>query len=123
MKKNTMKLRSLQSIHDFCLAGDYLVIFECSMNLSYWNTLFGSHFFDSIIFNENLPKLVHIFRKEDLSHVRTIETPASYVFHFTNGFSVEKKVIVQYCNYQPQEAKHRFSFLEHVSNYAKGSER
>ena len=42
IKKEIMKLRSSQSIHDFCLAGDYIVIFECSMNLSVWNLLFGS---------------------------------------------------------------------------------
>ena len=123
VKSHTIKLRSLQSIHDFCLAGDYIVIFECPMNLSYWGLLFSPTMFQTITFNEKLTKLVHIFKKSDFTHIRTIETPSSYVFHFSNGCSFENKILIQYCNYHPQEAKQIFSLLEHMPQYANGSER
>ena len=123
VKSKEIKLRKFQSIHDFCLAGDYIVIFECSMNLSIWNVMFASSLLHAFVFDEDLPKLVHVFRKDDFSHVRTIQTPPSYVFHFTNGFSKENKVTVQYCNYYPKEAKQLFDFIAHVPNYAQGSEK
>ena len=87
VKSHTIKLREFQSIHDFCLAGDYIIIFECSINFSIWNIMFSPSILHAFVFDEDLPKLVHIFKKSDFSHVRTVKTPASYVFHFANGFS------------------------------------
>ena len=111
IKSHIMKLRSLQSIQYFCLAGDYVVVFESSMNLSYKNFLFSPTILQSLVFNENLPKLVHIFRKSDFSHVKTIETPPSFMFHFGNGFSNDNKLVIQYCNYAPKQAKELFGLL------------
>ena len=105
IKSTTMKLKNMQSIHDFCLAGDYIVIFESSMNVDKWKLLFSPTIIQGLVFNENVPKLVHILKKHDFSHVKTLETPPSYMFHFGNGFSTEDKLVVQYCNYHPKEAK------------------
>ena len=41
IKSHTFKLRSLQSIHSFCLAGDYVVVFESSIKMDYWKFLFS----------------------------------------------------------------------------------
>ena len=35
----------------------------------------------------------------------------------------KKKVTLQYCNYPPKDAKQLFSLIEHVPNYANGSEK
>ncbi len=41
--KNSIKLRIPQSIHDCCLAGDYLVVFECPVKVDLWKLIKG-HF-------------------------------------------------------------------------------
>ena len=57
------KLRSVQSIHDICLAGDYIVIFESSISLSVKKLLVSTAFLNSLVFDESLPVLMHIYRK------------------------------------------------------------
>ena len=86
MKEGSLKLRSLQSIHDFCLAGDYVVVLECPMIFSILRFIFQSTM-KSIQYDESYPTLVHVFRKSDFSHVKTIEQDPFYVFHFANGYS------------------------------------
>lgn len=87
-----------------CLAGDYIVIFESSVSFSVKRLLVSASFLTSLIFDENLPVLIHIFRKKDLSHVKTIETEPFFIFHFANGFSTDKKIVVQYARVNPKEA-------------------
>lgn len=41
LAKNTTKLRVPQSIHDCCLAGDYLIVFECPVKLDMWKFVKG----------------------------------------------------------------------------------
>jgi carotenoid cleavage dioxygenase-like enzyme len=41
LAKNTINIRVPQSIHDCCLAGDYLVVFECPVKLDTWKLLKG----------------------------------------------------------------------------------
>lgn len=89
IKDRVINLRNLQSIHDFCLAGDYIVIFECSMNLSLWKLLTSACILSPMVIDENLPVLVHVFKKSDFSHLRTIEADPFYIFHFANGCSSE----------------------------------
>ena len=96
IKSQTMKLRSLQSIHDFCLAGDYIVIFECPMMFSFLRFVFQSAL-KSIKYDEDYPTIVHIFRKSDLFHVKSIEYESFYTFHFANGYSEGNKIKIQYC--------------------------
>lgn len=38
---NTVKLRTAQSIHDCCLAGDYIVVFENPLKADMWKMLKG----------------------------------------------------------------------------------
>lgn len=70
MKKiceTTGKLREIQSIHDFCLAGDFLVIFEGPIRFNLKDLLWGNKFFfNCLSFDEQLPTLVHIYSKENL---------------------------------------------------------
>ena len=56
IKEGSLKLRSLQSIHDFCLAGDYIVILECPMIFSFLRLIFQSTF-KSIKYDESYPTL------------------------------------------------------------------
>lgn len=42
LAKNTIKLRVPQSIHDCCLAGNYLIVFECPVKLDLWKLVKGN---------------------------------------------------------------------------------
>lgn len=37
--KNNIKQRIIQSIHDFCLAGDYLIVFENPLKVDMWKLM------------------------------------------------------------------------------------
>lgn len=90
LKQSTdFKLRKLQSIHDFCLAGDYVVIFECPVYLDFFTMLRKTRL-SSMGLDQSLPTLIHIYSKKDLSFVKTLEVDPFMVFHFSNGFSNEK---------------------------------
>ncbi len=62
--KNSVKLRVNQSIHDCCLAGDYLVVFECPVKADLWMLIRG--YFAPKCFSidyEYGKTIVHIFKK------------------------------------------------------------
>ena len=113
----------MQTIHDICLAGDYIVIFESSISLSLKKLLVSTAFLNSLVFDESLPVLIHIYRKEDLSFVKTIETEPFFIFHFTNGYSTDNKIVVEYARYNSKETTEFFEFLDHVPRYAGNSEK
>ena len=117
------KLRSTQSIHDICLAGDYIVIFESSISLSLKKLVISKAFLNSLVFDESLPVLMHIYKKEDLSFVKTIETEPFFIFHFTNGYSTDKKIVVEYARYNAKDASTFFNLIEHIPNYGVNSEK
>lgn len=108
IRSTTFKLRGLQTIHDICLAGDYIVIFESSVSFSVKKLLVSAAFLNALVFDESLPVLMHIYRKKDLSHVKTIETEPFFVFHFANGYSTDQKIVVQYARVNPKEAVELF---------------
>ena len=106
LKQSTeFKLRQRQSVHDFCLAGDYLVIFECSIGLSLWKLITESPLSGLFNFNRSIPVLVHVYSKKDLTLVKQFEMEPFMVFHFSNGYSNEKEIVVQYCRYDADEAE------------------
>lgn len=67
LSQNTTKLRVPQSIHDCCLAGDYLIVFECPLKLDYWKFLkgnFGPKCY-SVDYN-NGKTIAYIYNKQNL---------------------------------------------------------
>jgi carotenoid cleavage dioxygenase-like enzyme len=60
----TLKLREVQSIHDFCLTSDFVIIFEGSLRFHLKDLLWGNKFFfNCLSFDEKLPTLIHIYSK------------------------------------------------------------
>ena len=123
LKQSTdFKLRKLQSIHDFCLAGDYVVIFECPVYLDFLTMLRKTRL-SSMGFDQSLPTLIHIYSKKDLSFVKTLEVDPFMVFHFSNGFSNEKQIVLQYCRYSSEGADSLFKYINNVPKYSQGYNR
>ena len=120
MKKlcqTTIKLRNPQMMHDFCLAGDYVVFFEAPLRFSLKDLLWGNKFFiNCLTFDESLSSLIHIYEKKSLEHVKTVEFESFYSFHFTNGFSTADKIVMQYVRYDCQSSK---MLLKAVADYPK----
>lgn len=91
INETQFKLRQLQSIHDFCLAGDYLVLFEAPLRFNLKDMFWSNKgFFHSQSFDDSLSTLVHIYKKDSLKHVKTFGIEPFYSFHFTNGYNNEK---------------------------------
>lgn len=73
LAKNTIKLRIPQSIHDCCLAGDYLIVFECPVKLDMWKLLKGYFALKCYSFDYDYGKTVaYIFKKQNLELVKKI---------------------------------------------------
>lgn len=72
--QNQAKLRVTQSIHDCCLAGDYLVVFECPIKVDIWKFLKGNFFFKCVSPDYEFAKTIaFIFKKDNLELVKRIE--------------------------------------------------
>ena len=71
-------------------------------------------------YDEKLPILVHIFKKETLEHVKTIETGPGYVFHFTNGFSNEEEIVLEYVKYHQDCILELLEVLRSIPKYSQG---
>ncbi len=71
--KNTVKQRIPQSIHDCCLAGDYLVVFENPLKINLCSILKGDNFLKWFAVDYNYGKtIVYILKKENLEFVKKI---------------------------------------------------
>jgi carotenoid cleavage dioxygenase-like enzyme len=96
-----LEMRDVQSIHDCCLAGKYLVLFEYPFTFSKMRIMMGHTYFESTEYTpQDMGTRIHIFDKEDLKHVTTIETDPLFNYHFSNGYSPkEGEIVLQYCRY------------------------
>ena len=67
LAQNQVKLRVTQSIHDCCLAGDYLVVFECPIKIDLWKLAKGKSFLNCMSPDYDFAKTVaFIFKKDNL---------------------------------------------------------
>jgi carotenoid cleavage dioxygenase-like enzyme len=65
--KNSVKLRIPQSIHDCCLAGNYLIAFECPMKFNFMKFLRGNYALKCYSTDYDYGKTnVWIFKKDNL---------------------------------------------------------
>jgi hypothetical protein len=74
LAEKSMKLRVPQSIHDCCLAGDYLVVFECPIKVDVCKFIRGKFFYKCLEPDFDFGKtIVFIFKKQNLELVSKIE--------------------------------------------------
>lgn len=95
IQKNTLPLPGISLVHDFVLAGPYLIFFLPPLRLKVWPVLTGlKSFGDAFEWRPELGTHVLIIDRETLSLISQSETDPWYQWHFGNGYVDEKGVVV-----------------------------
>lgn len=94
--------RNPNFIHDFCLAGDYLVFFTFPITMNLFPLTFQKKsFFESLEYDPSSYSEIVIVSKKTLELVATLKHDAFFTFHYANGFTTnEGNIIVDLCAYK-----------------------
>ncbi|MDJ0746390.1 MAG: carotenoid oxygenase family protein [Xenococcaceae cyanobacterium MO_167.B27] len=101
-QQNTFALRNLSLIHDFVIAGDYLVFFIPPIKANLLPVMLGRKAFcDSMEWKPKLGTQILIFDRHSLSLVSQGTTEAWFQWHYTNGYVAEDgNLIVEFVRYR-----------------------
>ncbi|MDZ8056193.1 MAG: carotenoid oxygenase family protein [Aulosira sp. ZfuVER01] len=101
VQKAQFKLEGIPLIHDFVLAGQYLVFFAPAVRLNIWPILFGtSTYSDSLQWHPEVGTQILVIDRENLSLVSRGQTEPWFQWHFANGYvDVSGAVIVDIARY------------------------
>ena len=95
VQKATVALDGIPLLHDFVLAGKYLIFFVPPVRLNFVTMLAGiSSYSDSFEWKPKLGTQVLVFDSETLSLVSRGETEPWFQWHFANGFVKEDGEVV-----------------------------
>jgi carotenoid cleavage dioxygenase-like enzyme len=88
-------------IHDFVLAGQYLIFLAPAVRLNIWPVLFGvSSYSDSLTWQPEKGNQIIVIDRENLSLVSRGETEPWFQWHFSNGYVDDSgNVIVDFAKY------------------------
>ena len=102
IKTATHQLKGVPIIHDFVLAGQYLIFFISPVRLNLWPVLLGiSNYSDSLEWLPQLGTQIIVFDRESLSLVSQGETESWFQWHFANGYvDATGAVIVDIARYE-----------------------
>ncbi|MEA5510075.1 carotenoid oxygenase family protein [Crocosphaera sp. UHCC 0190] len=100
-KKSTYPLDGLRIVHDFVLAGSYLVFFVPPIRVKLLPTALGfSSLSDAMEWKPELGTEILIFDRETLSLVSRSETDPWFQWHHTNGYVNDQgNIIVEFVRY------------------------
>ena len=101
-RQNTYGLPRFSLVHDFVLAGKYLVFFLPPVQLNFLPVIFGfQSFSDAMKWKPELGTQILVFDRDTLELVSKIETDPWYQWHFTNGY-VDKDgfITIEFVRYQ-----------------------
>ncbi|KJH70573.1 carotenoid oxygenase family protein [Aliterella atlantica] len=94
-KKTEFPLDGIPLIHDFVLAGQYLVFFVPPVRVNPLPLLLGlSNYSDALEWQPQLGTQVLVFDRHSLSLVSRIEAEPWYQWHFANGYVDDSSAIV-----------------------------
>ncbi|WGV24049.1 carotenoid oxygenase family protein [Halotia branconii] len=101
-QKAAYQLDGVPLVHDFVLAGQYLVFFVPPVRLNILPILLGtSSYSDSLEWRPQLGTQILVFDRENLSLVIRKETEPWYQWHFANGYvDADGSVIVDIARYE-----------------------
>jgi carotenoid cleavage dioxygenase-like enzyme len=86
-QKSVIKLEGLPIIHDFVLAGQYLIFFVAPVRINLLPVVIGlSNFSDGMQWQPELGTQILIFDRHTLKLVSESRTDPWYQWHFTNGY-------------------------------------
>lgn len=102
VKKNDFPLPGLPLIHDFALAGDYLVFLISPVRVNVFPVLLGKKAYcDAMEWQPELGTQIWIFNRHDLSMVSKGETEPWYQWHYTNGYvNNDGNIVVEFVRYE-----------------------
>lgn len=102
LQKAAIKLNGLPLIHDFVLAGAYLVFFMPPVRVNLLPAAVGlSSFSDAMKWHPQLGTQILIFDRETLSLVARSETEPWYQWHFANGYvDASGSIVVEFVRYR-----------------------
>lgn len=124
-QQNSFKLSGLPLIHDFVLAGRYLVFFVSPVRVNLLTAALGiDSYSDAMDWKPQLGTQILIFDKETLQLVSRSEAEAWYQWHYANGYERETGEIVVEIVAFPDFSTNQF--LKEVASgktetYAKGT--
>ena len=101
-QQNSLSLDGLSIVHDFVLAGEYLVFFVPPVRLNFPPVILGlKSFSDAMKWKPELGTQILVFDRHTLNLVSKIETDAWYQWHFTNGYVDRDRLItIEFVRYQ-----------------------
>ncbi|MEE4660860.1 MAG: carotenoid oxygenase family protein [Halieaceae bacterium] len=96
LKKYRMQqLPEMGYIHDFVLTPRYLVVLNSSSIMGVGETFVGS-----MHWTPTRPSELLFFDRNDFSLVKTLDVPATFVFHFGNGWEQAGRICFTACEYR-----------------------
>lgn len=93
-KSAAVRLEFPGYMHDFVLTPRYLVALNSSAVLGEGETFVGR-----MAWEPARPSQLLVFDREDFSLVKTVEVPATFVFHFGNGWETGEQIHFSACAY------------------------
>ncbi len=102
LQKAKFTLEGFPAIHDFVLAGQYLVFFAPAVRVNVWPILFGtSTYSDSLKWHPEVGTQILVIDRENLSLVSRGQTEPWFQWHFANGYvDASGTLIVDIARYQ-----------------------
>jgi len=102
VKQTKFELKGFPAMHDFVLAGQYLVFFAPAVQLNIFSVLLGiSSYSDSMKWRPELGTQIIVFDRETLRCVSQTTTEPWFQWHFANGYVDDNgTVIVDLARYQ-----------------------
>ena len=102
LQKNDFPLPGLPLVHDFVLAGDYLVFLLAPVRVNVLPILLGQKSYsDSMEWKPELGTQVWIFDRHNLSLVSQGETDPWYQWHYTNGcVNNDGNIVIEFVRYE-----------------------
>ncbi|TAE61936.1 MAG: hypothetical protein EAZ87_00505 [Nostocales cyanobacterium] len=107
-KKTKFTLNGFPLIHDFVLAGQYLIFFAPAVRLNIWPVLFGVNSYSNCLtWQPEQGTEILVFDRETLSLVSRSVTDPWFQWHFCNGYVDDRGIVVidfaKYADFQTNE--------------------
>ncbi|MDZ7959175.1 MAG: carotenoid oxygenase family protein [Aulosira sp. DedQUE10] len=102
LQKAKFTLEGFPAIHDFVLAGQYLVFFAPAVRVNIWSILLGtSTYSNSLKWQPEVGTQILVIDRENLSLVSRGQTEPWFQWHFANGYvDASGTLIVDFARYQ-----------------------
>lgn len=101
LKKSSMKVEQLPLVHDFVLAGQYLIFFIPPVRVNVIPVVAGlKSFSEAMQWQPELGTQILVFDRDTLSLISRAETDPWYQWHFSNGYvDSDGSAVVQMARY------------------------